>query len=165
MDLQKTSRWKRLSDKATLCHRSSTSLLSTLCTKDGKTILYIAGKRVTVSLTTKHLGFPPQDTPMTRWSMRKHGNISGPWINGPESFVELMGSKLAKKLNISSLIAKDRMTLDGFQLWTRENFTPNLISRCVHLSEPHGSGKLERKKSTLHSWPQLWQSSSYQNWS
>ena len=46
------------------------------------------------------------------------------------SFVELMGSKLAKKLNILSLIAKDRMTLDGFQLWTvRENFTPNpLIS-------------------------------------
>ncbi len=66
MGLPKTSRWKRRSDKATLCHRSSTFLLWTLCTRDGKTTLYIAGKRVTVSLTTKHLGFRPLDTPMTR---------------------------------------------------------------------------------------------------
>jgi hypothetical protein len=34
--------------------------------KDGETTPFIPGGRVTVSRTTKHSGFPPQDTRMTR---------------------------------------------------------------------------------------------------
>ena len=74
-----------------------------LSMKDGETTPFTPEKRVTISLTKKHSGFPPQDTRMTRWFTPKTGATSGLWINGPESSVGLMGSELAPKQNTSSL--------------------------------------------------------------
>src|SRR5256885_2338115 len=66
MDLLKTSRLKRLSDRVIRCHLSFTFSLWTRSTRDGKTTPSTIGKRVTVSLTIKHLQFLPQDTRMTQ---------------------------------------------------------------------------------------------------
>jgi hypothetical protein len=57
---------ERLSDRVIRCHLSFTFSLWTRSTRDGKTTPFTAGKRVTVSRTTRHLGFPPQDTRMTQ---------------------------------------------------------------------------------------------------
>ena len=128
MDLLKTSRLKRLSDRVIRCHLSFTFSLWTLHEGWKNNPLYHRETGYCFSndktLTISSTGYA--DDAMIYAETWDHIWTMNQWTR---EFCRAHGFKISQKLNISSLIAKDRMILDGSQPWTvRENFTPNPLT-------------------------------------